>query len=171
MNGRDVTWRVVGIVRSILAGKVVYADTRTVTAATGEEGEARRLVAVSSAHDRIGEEAAAQALVDRLKRTGAVVGTVQTTADRRHVDAANFGVIGSFLLTMAVLIAVVGGLGLMGTLGLGVLERSREIGVLRAVGAGDGAVMQLVLVEGLLIGLLGWLFAVPLALPLSSLLA
>ena len=67
--------------------------------------------------------------------------------------------------------AVVGGLGLMGTLSINVLERSREIGVLRAIGAGDGAVVQLVLVEALLIGVIGWVLAVPLSLPLSYLLS
>jgi putative ABC transport system permease protein len=171
VNGRDVTWPVVGVVRSILAGSVIYADARTVAAATGELGRSRKLVVVTARHDRAGERLAAQALADRLKRAGFVVGAVQTTADRRHVDAANFGVISSFLMTMAVLIAAVGGLGLMGTLGLGVLERSREIGVLRAVGAGSGDVMQLVVVEGLVIGLLGWLVAAPLALPVSRMLS
>jgi putative ABC transport system permease protein len=66
-----------------------------------------------------------------------------------------------------VLLAVVGGLGVTGLLSINVVERSREIGVLRAIGAGDGAVVQLVLAEGLLIGVLGWLIALPLAYPLG----
>jgi putative ABC transport system permease protein len=72
---------------------------------------------------------------------------------------------------MAVLLAVVAALGLLGTLTINVLERSREIGVLRAIGAGDGAVTQLVLVEALVIALLGWLVALPLSLPIGRLLS
>jgi putative ABC transport system permease protein len=59
----------------------------------------------------------------------------------------------------------------MGTLSINVLERSREIGVLRAIGAGDAAVFQLVLVESLLVAAIGWLIAVPLSIPASALLS
>jgi len=72
---------------------------------------------------------------------------------------------------MAVLIALVGGLGLMGTMSINVLERTREIGVMRAVGASDGAVLRVFVVEGLFIGLLSWLAGILLSLPISKLLS
>ena len=46
-----------------------------------------------------------------------------------------------------------------------------EIGVLRAIGASNGAVMQNVLVEGVLIGWLSWALGMLGAMPLSALLA
>ncbi|WP_416181041.1 ABC transporter permease [Bellilinea sp.] len=54
---------------------------------------------------------------------------------------------------------------------MNVLERTREIGVMRAIGAGDRQIMNIVLVEGLLIGLLSWLLSVLAAVPISRLLA
>jgi len=60
---------------------------------------------------------------------------------------------------------------LMGTMSLNVLERTREIGVMRAIGASDGAVRQVFMVEGILIGMLSWLLGAGLALPLSKLLS
>ncbi|MCZ7667509.1 MAG: FtsX-like permease family protein [Chloroflexi bacterium] len=39
---------------------------------------------------------------------------------------------------------------------LNVIERTREIGVMRAVGASDTAVLQIFITEGILIGLLSW---------------
>ncbi len=72
---------------------------------------------------------------------------------------------------MAALLAVVGGMGLTGTMSINVLERRREIGVMRSIGASDGAVLKLVMVEGMLIGLLSWLIAMLLAIPLSGVLS
>jgi putative ABC transport system permease protein len=72
---------------------------------------------------------------------------------------------------MSVLIAIVGGLGLAGTMSLNVLERTREIGVMRAIGASDMSVLQIVLVEGLLLGIVSWCLGAALALPISKLLS
>ena len=71
----------------------------------------------------------------------------------------------------AVLIAAVGALGLAGTMSINVLERTREIGVLRAIGASNKAVRNIILVEGLLIGLLSWAVGALLAMPLGRLMS
>ena len=62
------------------------------------------------------------------------------------------------LLVLALLTALVGSIGLAGTMSMNVMERTREIGVLRAIGAHDRVVSKLVIVEGLLIGLLSFGF-------------
>jgi putative ABC transport system permease protein len=72
-----------------------------------------------------------------------------------------------FLLVMAVLIAAVGGIGLTSLMSINVMERTREIGVMRAIGAGDGDVQRIVITEGLVIGLLSWCVAVFLAVPIT----
>ncbi|MCA9874325.1 MAG: FtsX-like permease family protein, partial [Anaerolineales bacterium] len=51
------------------------------------------------------------------------------------------------------------------------LERTREIGVMRAVGASDGAVLRVILVEGILMALISWLLAIFLAIPAGKLLS
>jgi len=73
-----------------------------------------------------------------------------------------------FLLIMALLTAIVGSIGLTGTMSINVLERTREIGVMRAIGAVDLAIMQSVIIEGLVIGLITWVLAIGLAYPISS---
>jgi putative ABC transport system permease protein len=54
---------------------------------------------------------------------------------------------------------------------INVLERSREIGVMRAVGASDGSVLRIFLTEGLLIGGISWIFGTIAAFPISRLLS
>jgi putative ABC transport system permease protein len=66
---------------------------------------------------------------------------------------------------MAVIIAIVGSIGLSGVLSLSVLERRREIGVMRAIGASSGKISRLFIGEGLILGLLSWLIALPLSIP------
>jgi putative ABC transport system permease protein len=51
---------------------------------------------------------------------------------------------------------------------MNVMERSREIGVMRAIGASNGAIMRIVLVEGMLIGLISWALAIGLSVPTTS---
>jgi putative ABC transport system permease protein len=71
------------------------------------------------------------------------------------------------LLVMALLAAAVGSIGLTGTLSMNVLERTREIAVLRSIGASNGAIIQLVLVEGLTIGFISCILSSLLAFPIS----
>lgn len=57
---------------------------------------------------------------------------------------------------MVLLVALVGAAGLVNTLALNVLERRREIGVLRSLGTDDAQMGLLFVTEGLGLGVLGW---------------
>jgi putative ABC transport system permease protein len=164
VNGRRGSWRVAGIARRVVAGATIYATREELGSA-----EARRVAVVAA--DPGAAATVARRVADRLDAAGFPVASARTSAELRRLDRRNFGIIVSFLLTMAVLLAVVASLGLLGTLSINVLERSREIGVLRAIGAGDGAVTQLVLVEALVVAGLGWLLALPLSYPIGRLLS
>jgi putative ABC transport system permease protein len=82
-----------------------------------------------------------------------------------------FAMIVTLLATMAVVIGVVGSIALSGALSLSVLDRRREIGVMRAIGASSGDIASLFIGEGLILGWLSWLVAVPLSIPGGNLLA
>ena len=82
-----------------------------------------------------------------------------------------FTIIVAFLILMALLLAAVGGLGLTTTMSINILERIREIGVLRAVGASNVSVRQIVLAEGVVIGMLSWAIGALLSLPISAFLS
>jgi len=76
-----------------------------------------------------------------------------------------FGIIIKMLAAMAVIIALVGSIALGGVLSLNVRERTREIGVMRAIGASSRSIAWLFIGEGLILGLLSWLIALPLSIP------
>ncbi len=74
---------------------------------------------------------------------------VEQMPDMQATDAMINGI--------SVLAIIVGGLGVMNTMLMSVLERTREIGVLRAVGWKRRAILSLILREGLLLGVVGGL--------------
>lgn len=110
-----------------------------------------------------------QAMTERLSETyekaGVKVDSTFTAERIRRFTGNFFTIIISLLLFMGVLIASVGALGLAGTMSTNVMERTREIGVMRAIGASDGAVLRIVLIEGVVIGMLSWLIGAALAFP------
>ena len=57
----------------------------------------------------------------------------------------------------------------MGTMSINVLERTREIGVLRAIGSSNRGVNWVFMIEGVSIGLASCLISIPFSLPLTSL--
>ena len=75
------------------------------------------------------------------------------------------------LLIMTLLTASVGSMGLAGTMGMNVLERTSEIGIMRSIGAVDAEIMRTVLVEGLVIGGISWLLGALLSFPITYMLA
>jgi len=72
---------------------------------------------------------------------------------------------------MALLTALVGSMGLAGTMGMNVLERTREIGVMRSIGAVDLEIMRTVIVEGVVIGGISWFLGALLSIPITYLLS
>ena len=88
---------------------------------------------------------------------------VGTASDDRANAISEFSVTTTMLLALAVIVALVGGIGLMGSLSISVVERTREVGVMRAIGARSRTIMGMFLMEGMLQGLFSWLVAAPLS--------
>ena len=75
----------------------------------------------------------------------------------------SFSMVIYMLLALSWIVALVGGVGLMGALSISVIERTKEIGVMRAIGAQSHIIMGMFILEGLFQGILSWLIAVPIA--------
>ncbi len=165
---RKTRWRIVGLVRGIFSGPMAYATYPYLAEVVRDAGRGERVLVVTEQHDASYTAEIARGLEDEFRRLGMRISSVQTLPDLRRSIVSMMNVLVVFLLVMAVLLAVVGGLGLAGTMSINVLERTREIGVLRAVGAADRAVIAIVLVEGILIGLLSWLVGAILGYPFGA---
>jgi putative ABC transport system permease protein len=98
---------------------------------------------------------------------GLLVTGVQGQARQSEALANELGILVTFLVIMAVILAIVGVIGLIGTMIINVLESTREIGVMRAVGASHGSIFRVFVTEGFVIGLISWAGGVLLSLPMS----
>jgi putative ABC transport system permease protein len=166
--GSKVNWTIVGIFEFTgMDHLIAYANQPHLSKVLGQPNSAAVYRIVTTYHDLDFQRAVANALDQRLKDRGLRV--AQAEAGRTFTDSTTeyLDVLTTVLLAMAALTAAVGSIGLAGTLSMNVLERSREIGVLRAIGAHDGIIVRLVLVEGLVIGLLSFVGSALLALPIT----
>jgi putative ABC transport system permease protein len=114
------------------------------------------------------------ALAEQMRKAfeDANIGVAASQSRATLIDSVlvAFDAIIALMIIVAALIAVVGGLGLAGTMSLSVMERTREVGVMRAVGAESPDLRFMFLFEGLCIGLMSAVIAFALSLPMSSLL-
>jgi putative ABC transport system permease protein len=168
MYGKEHAYKIVGTYVGSAFGTIIYSNYSYVAKVTDRVGEADALMVRMQSPEASSIEAGTSALENHLERTGLRISMVATLQNERTEAEAVFDAIVSLLLVMAVLLALVGGLGLMGTMSINVLERTREIGVLRAIGASNRGVAQVFILEGIAIGLLSWLVGSLLAIPMSQ---
>jgi len=167
IQGRERSWRVVGVGMGFLL-PMAYGNYPYVARITGRAGQADAALVATESHDEEAVNRATTALEAHFERTGLRVSQANPVAAERAEANVAYGIVVSLLLIMAILLAIVGGLGLMGAMSINVLERTREIGVLRAIGAPNRGVSQVFIWEGVVIGLLSWLLGSVLAIPLSK---
>lgn len=72
---------------------------------------------------------------------------------------------------MGLVMLAVGGIGLASTMSIAMLERQRELAVMRAIGAPHGTIMKLVQAEGLVVSALAWVASVLLSVAVAVVLA
>ncbi|MFN8410863.1 MAG: FtsX-like permease family protein [Anaerolineales bacterium] len=164
--GREENWTIVGSGgRGFVPVAYVFYDD--LVSQTGLNGRANRVVVQTAQSDSISQSKAQSEILAQFKKTNLDVVGSQTTIQLKETNAAQMDVLIILLLAMVVLIAIVGGLGLAITMSLNVIERTREIGILRSLGAQNGVVRRVVIVEGLVIGIISWLLAIPCSIPLA----
>jgi putative ABC transport system permease protein len=166
--GKERTFKIVGTYIGMAFLPVVYANYDYMTMIANRVGEADALMVSMQAHDVAFVDSTTRLLEDRFENVGVRVSMVSTINKERTEAEASFDAIVALLFVMAILLALVGGLGLMGTMSINVLERTREIGVLRAIGAPNRGVASVFILEGVVIGVMSWAMGAVVAIPMSQ---
>ncbi len=175
VNGKETDWVVVGFFQ--MGGKVsgfsAYTSYEYLSELLHQTGRAMGYRVVSQQSDLTLEQqnALGKAIETYLGQSGIRVVDVSAGQSLTKKASDGFTILTAILLFLALLTALVGSIGLAGTMSLNVMERTREIGILRAIGATDQNLMRMVLVEGGLIGILSWILASVAAFPISEIMS
>ncbi len=99
------------------------------------------------------DPALADRVITRAERLwpGLLLSSSETYADKQIMSDAMQG----FVWAIAGLAIIIGGVGMMNSQLMAVMERTREIGVLRSVGWNKWRIMRMILGESLVVGILG----------------
>lgn len=168
VNGREEAWEVIGIFKFVgREGILAYAPLEYIEQVTNLTGRSFSFRVVTEYHGRAYQDAIAEELDRFFREKGFKVRQAQSGSASLDTAVESLDTLVLFLLVMAILTAIVGSMGLTGTMGMNVLERTREIGIMRAIGADDRAVMRTVIAEGVVIGSISFVLAVIASIPIT----
>jgi putative ABC transport system permease protein len=174
--GKD-DWRVVGLyqVSLVLGGGYyldsLYAPRPAVYEATKKTGKGSTLLVRTARHSEDNIQQVASDLEDLFAQRHIEIFQIETMPALRKTSDAGFFIVVYMLMVLAFIIALVGGIGLMGALWINVIERTKEIGILRAIGAVSAKIMGMFMLEGVIQGLMSWMIAIPISLLVTPMMA
>jgi putative ABC transport system permease protein len=160
------SWHVVGIARQFFTPPVAYIPQ----AFADRLSPGMRTIAFLALanNDAASVNSVKADLEKSMQHEGVRISASTSKAEVRFGRDEHMLMIYVFLMVMAGIILVVGGLGLATTMSLNVMERRREMGVLRAIGATSSTIWLIIVIEGVVIGLLSWAIAALVAWPVSK---
>jgi putative ABC transport system permease protein len=172
IDGEIDEWPVVGIFQfTSQQGTIAYSTYEYVSELTHMANRSASFRIVSDNHDPEAQKDLADRLERRLLDQGYHVMETRTGESTLESASEALDILVIFLLIMSLLTASVGSMGLTGAMAMNVLERTREIGIMRSIGAADSEIMRSVIIEGSLIGSIAWVLGGLLSVPFTYLLA
>jgi len=136
----------------------IYTNEKTARELLGLDDEVHFIIAkVSSGKDArvIAESVKKELRKERNLKKGNEDFTVQTFEELIESFQKILYVVQAVLIGIAAISLIVGGVGIMNTMYAAVLQRTQEIGILKAIGARNSSILALFLIESGLLGLFG----------------
>ncbi len=171
--GNQASWKVIGILRqpmdTLAQIGTVVTTVDNANQLAGDPPDFTANVLVQARDHSPGAVDTLTTQIDQIVNGGnALTGhAVETKAQVVRQRQQAWLLIYALLYSVALIVGAVGALGLANSLAASVLERQREIGLLRAMGASDWRVAQVFWVEGVILGGIAWLLGALLGLPLA----
>ncbi|MDQ3023947.1 MAG: ABC transporter permease [bacterium] len=158
--GRPTSWLVVGIAESVSAGHgggIFMAEDGYEAATAVSQPNVFRIV--TDSHDEDTRTAVATAVERVLTNTSVGVRSSASVSRAEAAGAGHMLPIILIFLALSIAMGVVGCVGLASTMSTNVLERTREFGVMHAIGARASTVRRIVVAEGVFMAVVACIVA------------
>ena len=169
VEGVRSQWTLVGIVEEI-GGGTAFVSPTAFQRATHVEG-VQLLRIATTAQTTAERRRITGELEAALRARGIAVEYAMPAGLMRSIIDDHLALVARAVIAMAALLALVGLVGLGSAMAISVAERTREIGVMKAIGATSARVMRIVLAEAAFVGVVSSVLAVAVSIPLTYVVA
>jgi ABC-type lipoprotein release transport system permease subunit len=166
----DVSLHIVGIAKNQQEdGAVLFVPLATTRKLLGRPAGASTYWIKTTSRDEALVDSTTTLLEDRLAALGYEIGN-EITYVRERDEIAENRVTTTTIGVLGLLIVAISMVGLANAITASIIERTREIGILRCIGARARDVRRIFTTEGVVLAVAGWLLGIPLGYALDRLL-
>jgi putative ABC transport system permease protein len=152
--------RVIGIdTGEINAGQIVYFPSQVLERLDGTPGAGNSIWFTTTSSDHAVIDRATTAAANRLDAAGYPVSTTEIYVAQAQLTAADTSIL-TIVQILGLVVVAITMIGLVSALGMGVIERTREVGILRCIGARARQIRRVFSAEAVLLATVGWAFGV-----------
>ena len=169
-NNTQTTWKIVGLVKEVGGSERVYTNSDYYRKVFSSEGSGGEIAFFYNNSNKETADLTTREIEKKLSKAGIDVESKLTKSDVSSVFANHLKLIAGFLIVASILIIVVGVIGLISSTSINILERLRELGVMRAIGASPGKITSMFIYENIIVGLISFVMSCLLAIPLTNIL-
>jgi len=150
VEDRPTTWRVIGITGG-MGGSCPCVTQKGFERASGRQDQANVIRIITNQHDKDARVSTGQAVAQALTEAGIKY------QEPRSIDVVVESTEGHSVILVGVILLIASTIGIVGLIGLGstmstnIIERTREFGVMKAIGASGSRIQRLVVFEGVFI--------------------
>lgn len=167
VDGKATSWTVVGFTEDVGAAATAYVSASAYSSQRDSTGRSTLLRIAFNDRTKSFVSGKTRAIETLLERENISVRSTVPVWLLHNAVAAHMRILINSLLAMALLMALVGTIGLLSAMSMSIMERTREIGVMRAIGATPARIRTLIVWEGFFVGAFSVLLAVLFSLGLS----
>lgn len=166
LDGLPTTWKLVGVVEEVGSAGVAYVTDAAFARVTRSDG-ARMIRVATTAQTPESRTDVIRSVERSLAASGVAVETALPFSELRTAIGDHVTILVRSLIAMAVILATVGLLGLASAIGVSVVERTREIGVMKTLGATPRRVLRVFVGEAMVMSTTSWVVGTLLSVPLT----
>lgn len=166
LNGKKIPARLVGIVKEFDVAKI-YIDKEQYDKTANPDHLVNSLMFIARERSYQQIVKLKQAIEKAISQTDLNVLYVMSQAERAKIIYDHLDIILTLFTFLSTLVLIISTLGMAAATGTNILERTREIGVMRAIGATPKIIYNLFVIEGSVVSIAGIALGLLLSLPLS----